>query len=294
MNTNPLLNNVIRDTATASAQEVTQVLPWVANVQSLGDLLFIFIIRFLIGSIVLLVGLKLIRHSDKLTTKIGKLDNLDPSISSFIFSLIRVFLYIILLFATFSIWGFATTSFIAVLGGLSLAVGLALQGSMSNVASGVLILLNKPIQVGDFITVQTFEGTVKKIELFHTTINTFDNRTILIPNSLLMTQPIQNFSREMQRRIDLKLQLSYKQNIDKALQLAESIVKVHENVLHEPDPPQVVILSTEGDIITIAVRGWVQKSNFIVTKREILSDILEAFQKNKIELAHPARVAPAK
>lgn len=288
--TTQALNMTVTDVATASTQSIETLLPWTMGMQSLGEVLSVLILRLVLGSIFLYLGFKLINKVITGYSNASSVQSLDPSIRSFSVSLIRIASYILLLFVTFTIWGFATTSFVAILGGLSLAVGLALQGSMSNVASGVLILLNKPIQVGDFITVATFEGTVKQIELFHTTLTTFDNRTILIPNSILMTQPIVNFSRESLRRIDLRIQLPYDQPIQQVLESTKQILDSTTALLEEPTPPDVLVLSNDGDIVVVGVRAWVEKDQYLTVKRALLTALLEAFQKKHIKLAHPLRM----
>ena len=160
----------------------------------------------------------------------------DPSLASFMSSLVSVLLKLMLFIAVASMVGIQTTSFIAVLGAAGLAVGLALQGSLANFAGGVLILLFKPFKVGDFIDAQGYMGTVKEIQIFNTILKTPDNKTIILPNGGLSTSSMTNFSTEPQRRVDFTFGIGYSDDIDKAKEVINGLIKADSRILNDPAP----------------------------------------------------------
>jgi len=170
--------------------------------------------RLLLAIITLIVGLWLIGRLVKFTKRLMDKRDFDNSLKSFLSSIISVLLKVLLVISVMSMIGIAMTSFIAILGAAGLAVGLALSGTLQNFAGGVMIMIFKPFQVGDFIEAQGHTGSVKEIQIFNTILKTPDNKTIIIPNGGLSTDSIVNFSTEETRRVDFTFGIGYNDNID--------------------------------------------------------------------------------
>ena len=184
-----------------------------------------------------------------------------PRFPTFLGSLLSVILKGILLISVASMIGIETTSFVAILGAAGLAVGLALQGSLSNFAGGVLIILFRPYKVGDFIDAQGHAGTVSAIQIFNTVLKTPDNKTIIIPNGSLSNGSITNFSTEENRRIDWTFGIGYGDDIDKAKSIIADLIKADTRIHATPEP--FIAVSELGDSsVNIVVRVWSEAANY--------------------------------
>ena len=168
-----------------------------------------FTFKLLIAALLFYLGKYLIKKAYEIVHRILVSNDVDASLTTFILSLIRIVLYFILIVSIVGILGIETSSFLALFASAGVAIGMALSGTLQNFAGGVLILLLKPYRVGDYIEAQGYAGTVKEIQIFHTVINTMDNKTIIIPNGGLSTGSINNFSLESYRRVDWKIGLCY-------------------------------------------------------------------------------------
>ncbi len=168
-----------------------------------------FSFKLLIAIFIFYLGRFIIRKIYKTTLRVMTSRNMDPSLTTFVLSLVKMVLYFILIVTIIGILGIETSSFLALFASAGVAIGMALSGTLQNFAGGVLILLLKPYKVGDYIEAQGYAGTVKSIQLFHTVINTVDNKAIIIPNGGLSTSSINNFSLESYRRVDWEIGLSY-------------------------------------------------------------------------------------
>ncbi len=198
-----------------------------------------------------------------LTAKVSGLlqrRKVDPTLHGFIGSLAGIILKVLLLVSVASMIGVETTSFIAVIGAAGLAIGLALQGSLANFAGGVLILLFRPIRVGEWIEAQGIAGTVNSIQIFHTVLKTGDNKTVVVPNGALSNGHITNFSREPRRRADINIGIDYSSDIKLARQILLEIAE-DPRVLREPEP--VVFVTGLGDSsVNLSLRVWVATADF--------------------------------
>ena len=179
----------------------------------LGDIGIDLGLKILYAIIILLVGTKLVNILIKITKKSRLFNKLDKSLASFLLSFIKIVLYIVLGITVAGTLGVPLTSMITVLGSAGLALGLALQGGLSNIAGGIIILLFKPFVVGDFIDTHEDSGTVRSISLFYTTLLTPDNKVISIPNGNLANEATVNYSKESKRRLDIDVEVSYKNDI---------------------------------------------------------------------------------
>ena len=192
-----------------------------------------FAFKLALAILVFYLGRFIIRKIYKTVLRIMTARHVDPSLTTFVLSLIKMTLYFILVISIIGILGLETSSFIAIFASAGVAMGMALSGTLQNFAGGVLILLLKPYKVGDFIEVQGYQGTVKSIQLFNTVINTIDNKAIIIPNGVLSTSSVNNYSLESYRRVDWTICLAYGTDLEKAKEAMLEIVLSDERVVRK-------------------------------------------------------------
>ena len=185
-------------------------------------------LELLIGIIILIIGFKIVNVIEKALKKPHKFSKLDQSVKTFIISFVTISLKILVLVIFLSIIGVPMASLVTVVGSCALAVGLALQGGLSNIAGGLMILIFRPFKVGDFISVNDYSGTVKSITMFYTTINTIDNKLIQLPNGNLSNSNIINYSANKERRVDIDISVSYNSDIEKVKKVLGNIIDKHE------------------------------------------------------------------
>lgn len=218
-----------------------------------------FSFKLIIAILVFYLGKFIINKLYRVVRRVMEARNTDASLRSFVLSLMRITLYFILIVTVIGILGIETSSFLALFASAGVAIGMALSGTLQNFAGGVLILLLKPYRVGDFIEVQGYSGTVKSIQIFHTIINTVDNKAIIIPNGGLSTGSINNFSMEHFRRVEWNIALSYSTDLEKAKQAILDILNSDERVLQKftaEDHPASVSTPEEEN------PGYEQKGGF--------------------------------
>jgi len=201
----------------------------------LGDIGVNAGMKLLYAIIVLVVGLKLVKFAMRLLKKSRLFNKMDKSLASFLLSFVKIALYILLGVTIASMLGVPLTSMITVLGSAGLAIGLALQGGLSNIAGGIIILLFKPFKVGDFIDTHADSGTVKGISLFYTTLVTPDNKVISIPNGNLANQATVNYSKETTRRLDIDVSVSYKNDINEVKKILNGILSKEKRLVKDKD-----------------------------------------------------------
>jgi len=228
---------------------------------SIVELIMAYGPRVLLAAATLMIGLWIIRgFVGGLRRKMERGDT-DLSLRKFLLSLVGVMLKVMLVISVASMVGIEMTSFIAILGAAGLAVGLALQGSLSNFAGGVLILLFKPFKVGDFIDAAGFMGTVNEIQIFNTILKTPDNKTIIIPNGVLSNGSVTNYSTEENRRVDWVFGIGYSDDLKKAKEIIGGILKGDGRVLADPEP--LIVVSELGDSsVNITARAWCNKADY--------------------------------
>ena len=226
--------------------------------------------------LILFIGLYVIRLLNRLTRKIMIKRELDPTLSRFFADSLLWALRILLFVSFISKLGIETSSFVAVLGVAGLAIGLALQGSLSNFAGGMLIILFKPFRVGDAIEAQNVSGTVSEIQIFVTKLITGNNQTIFVPNGILSNGVITNFSIGKNRRANLVFNISYDTNIKTAKEIVMQVLINHPKVLQLPAPTVVVNLLTDS-AIQLAIRPWSTNIDFGDMCSDVLEECKEAF-----------------
>ncbi len=272
-------------------QEVEKI----ANIQQLEklyDQLIVFAMDFgpkLIGSILVLIfGFWFIRVFIRSLRKGMIKANVDESLRKFIISFLNVTLKIVLIIIIVSMLGVAMTSVVAILGAAGLAVGLALQGSLSNLAGGVLILFFKPFKIGDVIETGNFIGTVAEIQVFNTILKTFDNKTIYIPNGILSNGSIINFSTEPKRRVDMVFGIGYRDSIQNTKEILQNLISSDERIHSEPEP-LIVVSELGNSSVNFTVRVWVNSENYWPVYFDMQEKVKQEFDKNGISIPFPQR-----
>ena len=238
--------------------------------------------------IVLLVGLKVIGFLAKTVAHKMEQKEIDSSLRPFLVSLFKVILQVLLVITVASMLGIAMTSFIAVLGAASLAVGLALQGSLANFAGGVLILLLKPFKIGDYIEAAGYAGTVQEIQIFFTLLDTPDNNRIVVPNALLSNSSTVNYTTNEIRRANIAVEVSYNDDIEQVKETLQIIADNHPHVLEDP-PPQVVLGEFRDSAVVFYFRVWCENEHFWPIYFEIMEQIKKNFDEKGITIPFPQR-----
>lgn len=234
------------------------------------------------------IGLWVINRVVALLHRTMEARSVEPTLARFLRSLVSVGLKVLLFVSVLGMVGIETTSFIAVLGGAALAIGLALQGSLSNFAGGVLILLFRPFRVGQVIETQGSLGTVDEIGILHTVLKTFDNRTIIIPNGDLANDRITNLSLEETRRAEWTFGVSYDDDIRKVRETLSEVLGGEERILAEPEP--TIVLSAFADSsVNFMVRAWVPAAELWPVIWDVNEKVKLAFDEQGITIPFPQR-----
>lgn len=235
-------------------------------------------VNLLVALSVFVIGRWVAKLLQKLLLKTMERAKVDPAVIGFVSSLVYAGLMVFVILAALGRLGIQTTSFIAVLGAAGLAIGLALQGSLANFAAGVLVIMFRPFQAGDFIEGGGTTGVVKTIHIFTTTLTTMDNKRVIIPNAKIMGDNITNYSSEGTRRLDLVASIAYGDSIDTAkAALMDEIVK-DERVLKTP-APFIGVLAMSDSSIDLALRPWVKAADYwdvFFTLNEAIKKRIEA------------------
>jgi len=244
----------------------------------------------LLGAIVVfIVGLYITNMIGRLVTDGMKKKEIDVSLQSFMGSLVSGGLKVLLLITVAGMLGIQTTSFVAVIGALGLAVGLALQGSLANFAGGVLLLVFKPFKVGDLIESGGQTGFVQEIQIFNTILLTPENKTVILANGGVSNGTIINYSKHGNLRVDLTISLAANTDIEKARSIAIETMLANQSVLKEPAPSFNVLKLGDG-MITFAVRPFATPANYWDAYFTVQEDLRNAFDKNKIEAPIPTSI----
>ncbi|MBE7637832.1 mechanosensitive ion channel [Sneathiella sp. P13V-1] len=260
------------------------------NVEELAQQLMTVLTTYgldVVGAIIILIIGNIISKiiPNSLTKMLNK-RGVDVTVVNFLGSLTKMTILIITLLLVLAQFGVQTASLIAVLGAAGLAIGLALQGTLSNVAGGVMLLFFRPIRVGDFVEVAGHAGTVKAVNLFTTEMATGDNIQIILPNATVWGSAIKNFSFHDTRRVDFLMGISYNDDINKAMEVLRRLVEADERSLKDPAP--VVVVSELGDSsVNITVRVWCKSGDYWGVKFDLTKAFKEEFDKEKISIPYP-------
>ncbi len=239
--------------------------------------------------IILIVGLWFIKLINRLVYKFFERKDYDLALESFLMQLISVGLKVLLFVAVVTQLGVASSSLLAVLGSAGLAIGLALQGSLANFAGGILILFFKPFKIGDFISAQGVDGTVKEISIFTTKLNTFGNQVAIIPNGQLSNNNIINYNAEKTRRDKIDVGISYGSNIKEAKDILLEICREQTTILKEPEP-QVFVGELGDSSVNLTLRFWAKNEDFWEAHFFVMEELKRRFDAANIEIPFPQRV----
>jgi len=251
-----------------------------------SDMFINYAIALALAVLIYLIGSKIAKGISKVIGKLMERRKLDPIIVSFVSSLSYGLLMAFVIIAALSQLGVQTASFIAIIGAAGLAVGLALQGSLSNFASGILIIAFRPFKAGDFIEAGGVAGVVESIKLFSTIIRSGDNKEIIIPNSGVVGSAIVNYSTKPTRRIDLVIGVSYDADVRHAKRVLEEIVNNTDLVLDNPEP-LVAVHELADSSVNFVVRPWVKTSDYWPVYFELMENIKIRLDEENIGIPYP-------
>ena len=239
-----------------------------------------------IACLIYSIGCFIIKQINRLVAKILEKRKVEPSVQTFLKSLVKILLNMILAFAVISKLGVETTSFAALMASAGVAIGMALSGNLSNFAGGLIILVFKPFKVGDYIEGPDVNGTVKEIQIFHTILSTLDNRMIYGPNGILNNNAITNYSKQETRRVDGVFGVEYGEEIGKVRAVIQRIIKNDPRILDTPAP--LIALSTlNASSVDITVRVWVKASDYWSVLFDINEIVYDTFNKEGINFPFP-------
>ena len=242
-------------------------------------------LKLLAAIVLVIVGLKGIKWLRKWIRTSEKLNKIDNSLRSFMISFSSVVLYIVLFITVAVILGIPTTSFITMLASCGVAIGLALQGSLSNFAGGIMILLFKPFKVGDYIDAAGDSGTVTEISVVYTELLTVDNKRIIIPNGTITNSVIENYSAENIRRVDFTFNTAYDSDIDKVKKIITEILESHPKALKNPEC--FVRLSAHNEsALTYTARVWCKTDDYWDVNFDVIESVKKAFDENGIQIPY--------
>jgi small conductance mechanosensitive channel len=243
-----------------------------------------------IGAILILILGRWIANRAKRTVAdwLERLGKVDLTLVGFLSSFVRYLVLIVTLLAVLAQFGIETTSLIAVFGAAGLAIGLALQGTLSNVAAGVMLLIFRPFKVGDFVEAGGTAGTVKSITLFISELATPDNVQILVPNSQVWGTIVKNYSHHETRRVDLVMGIDYTDDIDKAQAVVERVVQADARVLADP-APLVVVGNLGESSVDLTIRVWCQSGDYWPLKFDLTKTLKQQFDAEQLTIPFPQR-----
>lgn len=242
-----------------------------------------------IGAIVILVvGRIIVGIIASMVNRLLRRAGTDETLAKFLTSMTRIGLLIFVVLAAINTLGVETTSFVAIIGAAGLAIGFALQGSLANFASGVMLIIFRPFKTGDFVEIAGTMGTVDAIHIFSTVLKTPDNKTIIVPNSGVTGSNITNYSANETRRVDLVFGISYDDDIRKAKEILQQILEADSRVLKDPGPV-VAVSELAASSINFVVRPWVKTSDYWDVYFSITEKVKLTFDEQGISIPYPQR-----
>jgi len=242
---------------------------------SIGGALLLFLIAWMIAGWVSRIAGSGMRRA-----------KIDETLTRFVEKLVGWLVLLLAVLACLSLFGVETTSFAAVLGAAGLAIGLAFQGTLANFAAGVMLLVFRPFSVGDVVTAGDVTGKVNSIDIATTTIDTFDNRRFILPNSTVFGSTIENITFHAQRRVDVDVGAAYDADIDKTREVLEEVTKKVDGVLEEPEPA-VILLNLGASSVDWSVRVWANKDDFLAVKQATIRAVKYALDEAGIGIPFP-------
>lgn len=243
-------------------------------------------LKLLASAIVFFVARALIKFVVKKLSNSKKMSNLDPTVKNFVISFVKIAAYVLLAVSLVAIMGVPMASIIAVIGSVGVAISLAVQGTLSNLASGLMILVFKPFKLGDFIEANGEGGTVTDMGIFYTTLTTGDNRTVVLPNASITNSKLINYSQKETRRVDIQLEVEYGTDIELVKKTVLDEVGKCAEVINEP-APFVRLTEMKDSSLCVTLRVWCNAEDFWGLKFKLLENLNEEFGKKGISFAYP-------
>ncbi len=257
------------------------------SLRELTEMTVGFVPKLLVAILILWVGMKLAKMVRKLIIKALERRNAEPSLKSFLGSLVDVLLKAMIIIMAMDVVGIKATSFIALLGAMGLAIGMALQGTLQNFAGGVIILLMKPFKVGDYIECGQFKGYIQEIRIFHTVMRPFNGRTIVIPNSELSNKSLINHTKEEIIRLDVVASVAYGSDLEKVKEVLMEVINNEPLIQTEPKAPVVAVSELGNSSVDLSMWMWVKVEDYWTVWLRIRENIYNAFYRNNITIPFP-------
>lgn len=254
---------------------------------SISDLVVAYAGRLIGALAILIIGQRLVRWALRGIESRLKKKSVDPAVMSFGLSFGGVALRVLLLFAIISVLGVPTSGFVAVIGAAGLAVGMALSGTLSNLAGGVVLLVLRPFNIGHVIEAQGMAGVVHGISVFHTVVKTFDNQTVFVPNGKLANDTIVNKSLELHRRVDFTFDVAYDSDLASVRRVLEDVIGADSRVLHDPAKPLIGVSALGVSSVEFLVRVWVPAVDLVDFPLEFREAIKRALDREGIAIPFP-------
>ena len=255
---------------------------WIAH----QEIFIAFGLKILAALAILVIGRWIAKIVKKVIRKVMVKRNIEPTITSFTENLLYILLMTFVILAALARLGVQTASFVAIIGAAGLAIGLALQGSLANFAAGFLMIIFKPIKVGDYIEGAGTAGVVEAISVFTTTLTTPDNKTIIIPNAKLTGDNITNYSTKDTRRIDLKFGVAYESDSAKVKKIIEDVLKKEDRIFETP-APTIGLLELADSSVNFVVRPWVKTSDYWAVYFNLMETMKKRFDDEGISIPFP-------
>ena len=286
--TDTTIADTTQEVTDATQEAVKQVNQLTQYVQDSIPGLITFGLKVLAALVAFFIGRLVIRWIRKIVRRSFERSGADKGVEQFVDSLLKYGLYALLVFSLISSLGFDTTSVAAVLASGGVAIGLALQGSLSNFAGGVLILLLKPFVGGDYMIEDSNgkEGTVKEIQIFYTKLSTIDNKTIVIPNGMLTNNSITNATAKDERQLDLRVGISYDADIRQAKSVIENLL-IKDECIIKNEQINVFVHELADSAVVLGIRAWVKNEEYWETRWRLLEEIKILLDENGIEIPYP-------
>jgi len=275
--------SVVTDTIEKNVDVLNNSVQWFAENQ---DLIITYIMNIVFAIVTLILGLMVARFIARTLHKILTKRKLDSTIVDFISHMVRYVIVAFVVIAALGRIGVETTSFVAMIAAAGLAVGLALQGSLSNFASGVLIIALRPFKAGEYIEAAGTAGTVESVQIFSTTLTTPDNKFVVVPNSAILGGNIINYSRKPTRRIDLIIGVSYNADLAKTKAVLETVIKANTGILQSPEP-LIAVAELADSSVNLVVRPWVNGPDYWRVRFELMEAIKNSLDDAGIEIPFP-------
>ena len=275
--------SAVTDTIEQNVDVLNNSVHWFAENQ---DVIIGYIMNIVFAIVTLIIGLMVARFIAGTLHKILTRRKLDSTIVDFVSNMVRYGIVVFVIIAALGRIGVETTSFVAMIAAAGLAVGLALQGSLSNFASGVLIIALRPFKAGEYIEAAGTAGTVESVQIFSTTLTTPDNKFVVVPNSAILDGNIVNYSRKPTRRIDLIIGVSYNADLAKTKAVLETVIKANSGILKSPEP-LIAVAELADSSVNLVVRPWVNGPDYWRVRFELMEAIKNSLDEAGIEIPFP-------